>query len=790
MSTASPPDYRSSWLIVGVSALFPLSTVAYGAVHDLQATALWGCAALLGGGLAWRGSEGPAAAWWCWLIGLAALLISLIGLLPVGPGGRALLQPGIAALLDGNLALVGAETHPLALLPRSAAAGLASAAAALLLGLGALQLGVRPLARAVAVTAIGMCALGVAQRMTGATSIYWVSGVPAFSRSLFFGSLVNPNHAGILLAASLPLCAWLARQQRADRILGGLGILAALVGLILAGSRGAVLAAGCAGLLLLGLTGGRRAALGLVVVGVAVGIAVLLVGPQQTAWWLSMQIIPEDHLQDLTGRRLVIWRESLDLIAAAPLFGTGTGSFEDAYQIVKRLPHFSSVTHAHNDSLQALVEQGLVGGLLWIAAVVLPVLLTLRRCLTETGAVRWRSAALLASAAAILVGSLFDFPLRIGAIAALTAMLVGAMLSGGAPMKPSRWRLIRLSAAGCTLLAGLLGLLALSSPDPEDLTEAAEAREDAEPEVASAAYQRIIAEAPLHHSALIRWGRLRQRAGDTEGAQAVFVATSASYPTLPWPWLALARLRGDLGDTEGALAAWRGMLTCNLPDNDDATAWITEALAEGDDPSQAALAAIPERADRLQLAAKLLTQARDDATTRATAEGLYHRAIALEERSRIAFAAALLQWDRPEEAIAQVADFPPSQCAPVRITAKALLAQGETTAAIRKLHQAIRACPGDDASLKRSLLRAQLALGAPEAIAEAEAILKTGPDRHPLRRQILAALAVRLSRHEVGTDALLPHLEYLLLAGVATLKEAEDYSSIAAGLPPQHLGDR
>ncbi|MDG1480324.1 MAG: O-antigen ligase family protein [Myxococcota bacterium] len=767
----------------------PFSTLAYGAVHDLQATALWSLAVLLGGALIWRGEGGPAAAWWCWLVGLAALAVSMLGLVPVGPQGRALLQPGIAAMLDDNLALVGAEHHTLALLPRSAAAGLAAAAAALLLGLSALQIDARSLARAAAITAIGTCLLGIAQRVTGATSIFWISDVPSFMRTPFFGSLVNPNHTGILLAALLPLGIWLARQRGADRLLGTLGILAAVTGILMAGSRGAFISALCAGGLLLVLTGGRRGIYALLLVGGAVLVGMLVAGPQQAMWWISLRIIPEDHLQSLTSQRVGIWRDTLEIIAAAPLLGTGTGSFEDAYQIVKQLPHFSSVTHAHNEPIQALAEQGGIGGMLWISALSLPAGLTLRRCLSLEGTARWRAAALLSAVTALLVGSLFDFPLRIGALAALAAMLSGAQLAGGPPMSARRWRLTRLSAAGCGGLAMLLGLLALSQPDPEVQTEAAEALQDTDPAAAAAEYQRILSTAPLHHPALLRWGRLRWIDGDTDGAEAVFAATSAAYPTLPWPWLALAKLRGSLDDTDGALVAWRAMLSCNLPDNDDARKWIAAALAEGDDPAQAALAAVPERADRLQLVAKMLIQVRDDPESRAVAEDLYRRAVALEPRSRIAFAAALLKWDRPAEALAQVADFPPTQCAPARISAKALLALERHAEASRAFYQAIRLCPGDDTSLERGLLRVRLAKGEAEAIAEAEAMLKTGGDRHPLRRQIISGLAARLARHEIDARDLLPHLEYLLLAGVATVSEAEDYSSIAAGRPPEHLGD-
>ena len=220
MSTASSSDSLGRWLIGGVAALIPLSTAAYGAVHSLPGVLLWSTAALLGVLLLRSTPSGPDTTRWCWWLALAALGVSALGLLPVGPGGRALLQPGLATLIDGNLDLVGATHHPLALLPRAAAEGLAMASAALLLGLSAHRIHARTLARALAGTALAMVLLGIAQRATGAESIYWISGVPAFSRTPFFGSLVNPNHAAILLATALPLCAWLARGSGRDRLLG------------------------------------------------------------------------------------------------------------------------------------------------------------------------------------------------------------------------------------------------------------------------------------------------------------------------------------------------------------------------------------------------------------------------------------------------------------------------------------------------------------------------------------------------------------------------------------------
>ena len=67
-------------------------------------------------------------------------------------------------------------------------------------------------------------------------------------------------------------------------------------------------------------------------------------------------------------------------------------------------------------------------------------------------------------------------------------------------------------------------------------------------------------------------------------------------------------------------------------------------------------------------------------------------------------------------------------------------------------------------------------------------MLAESPGRHALRRLVISAIALRIARNEISRAALLPHIEHLLLTGVATVEEAEDYSRIAAGFPPEHLG--
>jgi O-antigen ligase len=159
-------------------------------------------------------------------------------------------------------------------------------------------------------------------------------------------------------------------------------IVAAALGVVilLAGARAAWLSFGLA-LVLTGLRhwGWKRTGLGLLVGGVLTVVAASnsdFLGPRIERS-LEMLEMKEDGVDFALSGRLVLWKTTVRIILDHPLTGVGTDNFQQAYrayaapddQFVEHgLP---GAFHAHQIVLEVLSETGLVGLLLWLAAVAL-----------------------------------------------------------------------------------------------------------------------------------------------------------------------------------------------------------------------------------------------------------------------------------------------------------------------------------------------------------------------------------------------------------------------------------
>ena len=789
-------------LLLGL--LFPAAVLPYATVHDGPraaiglACALAGAAGLLAGTRKHRPPRLVAAAWG---LAAAALTAGAAAFLPLGPRGRALLQPGLAEAIEAGLHLGGRERHMLALDPWGASTGWVFAAQVALLALGCASVArglrrARRLAGVMIATGCALVLLAWVQWASGAASIWWVSGVPAEAKDPFFGTFVNPNQGGGVCAALVPLAlSFTTRGHSQSRVLAGGAAALLSAGALSAGSRGAVLewAAGCAVFgLLLGAPRLRRLTLGL---SAAAGLIFVALDPTQVALRLSRWVAPGSVWDDpYTGRR-EIWADSLRLIADAPLLGVGTGSYSEAYKLVKSSPLFASNTHAHNDLLQALVEHGLIGGPLWIAAALLPAALATRRCLRlEPGRRRTVLAGYLGAAGALLTAACFTFPARIGAMAVLSALVSGVLLRlaarGEDPHRasPGATRVLTASALGLAALTAAASP-ALRAPALRDRLDADRALdagdaawryarggggEDAAAALAAAEgwYREALAIRPLEHRAMLRLARLAIARGDREGAIALLRTAARTYPTLPFPWLNLARLYTAAGDLPAARAAWRELLATDLPDEDTAAAYLSEALegAGGEDLSAVLDQLLPDRPDRLRQAAGLLSRRGE----RALAERLFQRNLALDPQAVVAYAGHLLQWRRPREALALLEGAELEEgCYALRVAGGAHMKIGELERALASFERAMDACGSDDPKARIGLAQARLAAGSEGAVDFAEQLLGDYPEAHGLRRSLLAALR--------GThrDALVrDNLEQLVLAGVATREESEELSAL------------
>ena len=742
-------------------------------------------------------------------LGLLLWLAGFVAFIWLDAPGRAALQPGLAALLDEGLRLGGVPRHRLAIDPHAALQAQAMSGALLAVAAAAAQVfrsrrAALRLANAFVATAAGVVLIAAAHRAVGATHIYVWTSVPSFSKEPFFAPFVNPNHAGILMASALPVALAIGLRSREGARLYGLAATALLLaGIWASHSRGAigvgVMALGMMALLL----GARRVRLAILGLG-ALGLLALFVhGPIETVADLSDALVPNSYYHDPLGQRLPFWSDALVLQQGVPWLGVGAGSFGATFPAFKTLTAWTAIDHLHQEPLQLIIEQGLPIGIGWLALAIAPLVLGIRYALAhEPGRRRDLGAALTAAYAALSLGCLWDFPLRIGAIA-LVFVLLGGAITGLAygEVAPRTRPGARLALRGLALLPVLVALLSLDLASPNggrgdlasieaDLEQAralVDQGEDGKDLSSSNALQRaerlsrqILARAPLNGAAMLTLTRSLRAQGRLEEALAAAKAGTHAMPSNPLTWVWLARTTTRLHDLESAQAAWQKALLLDLPNRELAESLVREAIRTADpDPSVAAMAAIPLRGDRLAVAGKLIAEQGDPIL----AELLYEQALELDPRVSLAWSAQLLRWERPEEALAVLESWPGEHCGAVKSRADAYAAMDRRLDAIAAWRSARSACKADDRSAALGLGRVLTAAVATEeesseGIALLGQLVAKAPKDKELRRVLLGAL-----RRAHRSDAMVPHLQALVDLGVATAGERAALTRLQAGIP-------
>jgi hypothetical protein len=215
----------------------------------------------------------------------------------------------------------------------------------------------------------------------------------------------------------------------------------------------------------------RRAwtALGAVAAGLALlGIATVALSERGLTGEISHQIdefsephgrpgnTPERLISSNSSNRYIWWQEAAGAFGDRPLAGWGAGSFPTLHYLYRR--YRAPTRSAHSLPLQHLAETGLIGaglgllglGLLGAAAVDR----TRRSGISERGA----RLALLATAAAWAVHSLYDWDWEVPAVtlpALVAAAVAAAPRPAGPPVKPSAVR-ATIAGGGAALAAGAL----------------------------------------------------------------------------------------------------------------------------------------------------------------------------------------------------------------------------------------------------------------------------------------------------------------------------------------------
>ena len=151
--------------------------------------------------------------------------------------------------------------------------------------------------------------------------------------------------------------------------------------------------------------------------GLAVVVGMLLLAPAQMILRFA-DISSED--------RFNVWRDTLHLVAAYPIFGCGLGGYESAFEKFRTSSVDVLQIYAHNDYLQYLAELGIVGMLIASGFLVVIGLRSVRaRLLHRQPDSRWLGLACAGSLAAIFIHSLADYNLYVVANASLLAWICG-----------------------------------------------------------------------------------------------------------------------------------------------------------------------------------------------------------------------------------------------------------------------------------------------------------------------------------------------------------------------------
>lgn len=800
--TTTTTTRRPSPIAVGVLlGLLPVATLAFGGVHHWARVGLTILCVLVGTSLALRGryEKHSTLLYLC----LAALALSALPLIPVSPQMRIFLHGELAGPVQGVYDLLGRPTRPLALDAWSALFGWVEGCSLFVLGLGVVAWVTRAgRARTVQWVMIGsgvsvVLSMGI-HLVLGLESVYG-TGVGLGSREGIFPPFVNPNHAGIFCAAVLPVA--LVRTlygSLTHRCLGlvSVGILG--FGIWASGSRGAVVAGLFGFAVTVAGAGGRTSRL-MVMAAMGFGaLAVAVVEPETVVRGLGEWVAPSVNqlvdagYVDLTTGRLNLWSDTLSIIGSTWLVGVGAGGFDQAYRIVRDDPSFTMSTHAHNEPLQLVAEHGVLVAILVVLVVACIVRIGLQALAywTDRPDRRLQIAGFLGGAGALLSAGMVSFPFRLQSHAILLVMCLAGVIGLARPQRHGqimgrRFRTMVIIMGGVSL--AVLSVVVDGGVHP--MTQSAQAQTDGEAwfiaaqssedrthalNAASGHFERA-AGSNLDRRALQWLARVRVAQGDPEAADAVLMAAGEVYPTMPWIWRDRARLAQRMGADERARVSWRRMLTLDFPGGVEPVDVLHEALFGGgfESPIEQARAILPERADRVRQAARVM----DELGLQEESEALFRHALALEPEGVLFFATALVRWDRFADAV-MLLEPHERGCAGERLYANSLARVGRQSDAAVAFANALGMCGAKEWSLRVGLVKARLYSGDSRGADVVEKLLEEQPEAHGLRRAWLWVLSTR-GRTVEGVR----HLEHLKWAGVITPVEEAALERARIGLP-------
>jgi O-antigen ligase len=714
-STHGPPRHRATLSRINflLPLTFPLAALPFASVHN---TALLTIGVALSA-LAFIGFASPSIIKRLHpktaLLFLAAsipLWLAVLQLWPLETELRAALQPGYDALTTQSMALSESTTRPLSLHPRQTLVELCFGIGILALAaLSAITLNshhrARKAAEVLVMSAAAIAALGIAQNMTGGNHVLWLFYSDEWKQP--FATFINNNHGAVTISACAPLGLYLAFRSRDEQQLLFWSTLTGVIALgsLTSGSRSGaiILAASC---LLYALAQSSRSVMRIglfLLIPAAIGVAYFGFESsfQEITLLVDPDFYPEQSLD--TGRR-ELYRASLPLIWSAPFIGAGAGAFSEAFKSRHLVEITSTVQQAHSDPIEAAIEYGLPAATLWLllALYVFGKLAYGCRKKIESSSQN-TTAAFFAAAFGIALHSLWDFPFRIGATAILFALALGA--AWGTLLHKPKTPAPRLAVAAQAVM-GMLALVALGlggfafaktfdtsshfGAVDHTLAQAKAARESGEQADAQLLYRAALKQKPFEHRALLALAMGEAEQDRPEVALQILEGASRIYADNHYIWLNMARIERSAGRSLQAAQHYRTLLALRSPSRELGDAWTAEALSNHPSPHTVANIILPVRPDRWCQAARILT--RDH--SKEAGEAMYQLASTVDPDCDYGYAAQLLQWRRPLEAMELISTLP-QNCSTLRIRGFSQMALKQYTDAAATLQEANMNCTLD-----------------------------------------------------------------------------------------------
>ncbi len=285
--------------------------------------------------------------------------------------------------------------------------------------------------------AFGLAVFAIVQFFSSQGLIYWSVKAEGWS----FGPYVNHNHYAGLLDMLIPIsAAYVISRPRhhPGRALLVFSVSVTIASQLLSGSRGGMISMLAEFAILVAVVGLRGFVPDWRRLGVIGPIGILTAS--LLFFWLDpggisgrlatvVKLTPSTDVGLM--QREAVAQDSLRVLRDHPWIGTGLGSFGTLYAQYQSFPSDFSWDHAHNDYVEALVETGVVGGILILSAVVMWIRLSFsnlsERLSREVGQIQLGAAL---GCCGFLVHSFLDFNLHIPANAAWFVVCASVASSG------------------------------------------------------------------------------------------------------------------------------------------------------------------------------------------------------------------------------------------------------------------------------------------------------------------------------------------------------------------------